>query len=358
MPGLIQAAASSAAVVLLSVSAPVGRPPCGCAPPPHVLCQSPTHPAPPPPLAIARYVGQYGDAKNIIDISENCGHLIADGHGFSQAHLLPKEPGRFEALLQTGKTTTLAFSGPGPTPSANVTVGEERLERHDFGAEVEAKIHAAVHADPDKVRAAAMAAHPPAEPTPARTSDLVSVPGLDPDIHFRTIYATTDNFMGIPIYERQGAYMQRPAAEALVRVAETLKPLGYGLYITDAYRPWYATKMFWDATPPEDHNFVADPSEGSRHNRGCAVDLTLYDLKSGKPVEMTGRIDEMSARSFADYPGGTTRQRWFRALLRREMEKQGFAVYSDEWWHFDYKDWRDYGIGTATYTELAEGKAH
>ena len=127
---------------------------------------------------------------------------------------------------------------------------------------------------------------------------------------------------------------------------------GYGLLIHDGYRPWYVTKMFWDATPESAHVFVADPSQGSRHNRGCAVDLTLYDLKSGTAVEMTGRYDEMSPRSYADYVGGTSRQRWFRALLRGAMEAQGFSVYPEEWWHFDYKDWSDYAIGTATFSQL------
>jgi D-alanyl-D-alanine dipeptidase len=84
------------------------------------------------------------------------------------------------------------------------------------------------------------------------------------------------------------------------------------------------------------------------------VDLTLYDLKSGKAVEMTGRYDEMSPRSYADYVGGTSRQRWLRQLLRSAMEAQGFAVYPEEWWHFDYKDWSDYGIGNATFAQLAK----
>ena len=135
-------------------------------------------------------------------------------------------------------------------------------------------------------------------------------------------------------------------------MARALAPKGYGLLIHDAYRPWFVTKMFWDATPDTSHVFVADPSQGSRHNRGCAVDLTLYDLKTGRAVEMTGRYDEMSPRSFADYIGGTSRQRWLRELLRTSMEAQGFAVYPQEWWHFDYQDWNEYGIGNATFTEL------
>jgi D-alanyl-D-alanine dipeptidase len=83
------------------------------------------------------------------------------------------------------------------------------------------------------------------------------------------------------------------------------------------------------------------------------VDLSMYDLRTGKPVEMTGRYDEMSTRSYADFVGGTSRQRALRQILRSAMEAQGFTVYPQEWWHFDYKDWPVYGIGTVTFTELA-----
>src|ERR1043165_7436048 len=96
--------------------------------------------------------------------------------------------------------------------------------------------------------------------------------------------------MGTPFYASAHAFMQRPAAEAVARASAELKKLGYGLLIHDAYRPWYVTKMFWDGTPPDKHVFVADPSQGSRHNRGCAVDLTLYDLKTGAPIRMTGGV--------------------------------------------------------------------
>jgi D-alanyl-D-alanine dipeptidase len=150
------------------------------------------------------------------------------------------------------------------------------------------------------------------------------------------------------------AYLQRPAAEALKRVHDRLSEHGYGLLIYDAYRPWHVTKMFWDATPEKYHNFVADPAKGSRHNRGCAVDLTLYDLKTGKPVEMVSGYDEFSDRAFPDYPGGTSRQRWHRDLLRRAMQAEGFSVYEAEWWHFDYKDWQKYPILNKTFEELAK----
>ncbi len=99
---------------------------------------------------------------------------------------------------------------------------------------------------------------------------------------------------------------------------------------------------------------MADPSQGSRHNRGCAVDLTLYDLKTKKPIVMVGGYDEFSDRSYPNYPGGTSRQRWLRALLRATMEAAGFTVNDAEWWHFDFKDWRDYPILDVPFEDLTQ----
>ena len=130
---------------------------------------------------------------------------------------------------------------------------------------------------------------------------------------------------------------------------------GYGLLLHDAYRPWHVTKMFWDATPADMQDFVANPNQGSRHNRGCAVDLTLYDLETGEPIEMVGLYDEFSERSYPDYQGGTSLQRWHRELLRDAMEAEGFTVYDKEWWHFDYKDWKQYRIGNQTFEEIDAG---
>jgi D-alanyl-D-alanine dipeptidase len=150
--------------------------------------------------------------------------------------------------------------------------------------------------------------------------------------------------------------MQRPAAEAVVRASQHLHTLGYGLLIHDSYRPWYVTKMFWEGTPPEKRIFVANPEQGSRHNRGCAVDLTLYDLKTGEQLRMTGGYDEMSERSYPFYPGGTAHERWHRDLLRRAMEAEGFTVYEEEWWHFDYKDWKQYPILNLTFEQLESSR--
>ncbi len=148
--------------------------------------------------------------------------------------------------------------------------------------------------------------------------------------------------------------MQRPAAEALLRVHRKAKEHGLGLLIYDAYRPWYVTKMFWEATPAEMKHFVADPEKGSRHNRGCAVDLTFYDLKTGKPVETIAGYDEFSTRAYPMSPGGTSRQRYYRTLLRQMMESEGFAIYEYEWWHFDYADWKQYPILNVPFEKIAD----
>jgi len=230
-------------------------------------------------------------------------------------------------------------------------------DRNDPGADASRSYHITPAKPVEQLRRTALAATPPAENRSFRQSDLVELAPLDTAIHLDIRYATSNDFLGAPVYTQARAFLQRPAAETLLRVLRKLQPLGYGLLIHDGYRPWYVTKIFWDATPAEGKIFVADPAQGSRHNRGCAVDLTLYDLKTGQPIEMTGGYDEMSPRSFPNYPGGTSLQRWRRDLLRRAMESEGFTVYESEWWHFDYKDWREYGILNVPFENLGIGSS-
>jgi D-alanyl-D-alanine dipeptidase len=306
------------------------------------------------PSELKRLIGEYRSGDAALTVYEVNGALFADGFTMHQTPLRRIGATRFSANAARAAQapTVVNFEIDRSQRAAAAIVGGTRLQFRDIGAEVVEKIRAGVKADTGQLRAAALIAKPPAEPAPKRAFDLVDLATVDPGIKFDIRYASSNNFIGFALYERPAAYLQRPAAEALGRVERALAPKGYGLLIHDAYRPWFVTKMFWDATPESDHMFVADPSQGSRHNRGCAVDLTLYDLKTGHAVEMTGRYDEMSPRSFAAYVGGTSRQRWLRELLRAEMEAQGFVVYPEEWWHFDYKDWNDYAIGNATFAEL------
>lgn len=288
-------------------------------------------------------IGQYGERAAPLTVFERDGALFADGRGLSAARLTSLGGGRY----------AIANGGELVLEKGSVRLNGTRLAFHDFGAETQAAIRAAVRADPAALRQRALAATPPAETGDFLPADLVDLTTIDPRIRLDIRYAGADNFMGMPLYERAAAYLQRPAAQALGRVQAALAKQGYGLMIHDAYRPWFVTWMFWEATPPEDHAFVADPAKGSRHNRGCAADLTLYDLRTGRPVEMPSRYDEFSDRAYADFIGGTTAQRARRAILREAMVAQDFEVYPEEWWHFDFKDWRHYGIGTRTFTALA-----
>lgn len=197
---------------------------------------------------------------------------------------------------------------------------------------------------------------PPVEAGPFRAAELVELVKLDPTIRLDIRYATKNNLLGRRVYKEARAFLQRPAAEALVRVSSSLRAQGYGLAIFDGYRPWQVTKVFWDATPADKKEFVADPQKGSRHNRGCAVDLTLYDLKSGQEVRMPSEYDEMTERSHINYKCGNAEATRLRELLRVAMEAEGFSVYEPEWWHYDYNDWKQYPILNVSFGKIGHEK--
>jgi zinc D-Ala-D-Ala dipeptidase len=195
---------------------------------------------------------------------------------------------------------------------------------------------------------------PPKETGQFREPDLVEIAKLDPTIRLDIRYATTNNFLHRPVYRQARAFLQRPAAEALVRANQSLRAKGYGLLVFDGYRPWSVTKIFWDSASEAERKieFVANPKNGSRHNRGCAIDLSLYELSSGSEVKMPSGYDEFTERAFPTYQGGTPEAKAARDLLRGAMETEGFTVYPAEWWHFDYKDWPKYRILNMPFEEL------
>lgn len=186
---------------------------------------------------------------------------------------------------------------------------------------------------------------PPRDSKATRQADLVELVTLDPTIKLDIRYAGTNNFLGKPVYPEARAFLQRPAAMAVLAAHRELARYGYGLLIHDGYRPWAITKVFWDmtaGTPMQE--FVADPKSGSKHNRGCAVDLTLFDLATGAEVRMPSGYDDFSERAHPHYAGGEASERAARDLLRRLMEAEGFTVYENEWWHFDHDGWEDYPV--------------
>ena len=184
-----------------------------------------------------------------------------------------------------------------------------------------------------------------------REARLVELITLDPSIKLDIRYATDNNFVGKKVYLEARAFLQKPAAKALVKVHQKLKKQGLGLVIFDGYRPWSITKLFWEVTSEDKRKFVANPAKGSKHNRGCAVDLSVFDLKTGQLIDMPSGYDEFTERASPDYAGGTEKERANRDMLRRLMEEAGFTVNPNEWWHFDFKDWEKYAIYDISFTE-------
>ena len=193
---------------------------------------------------------------------------------------------------------------------------------------------------------------PPQEKGEFRKPDLVELIKLDPTIHLDIRYATTHNFVGRAVYKEARAFLQRPAAEALARVNRALEKKGYGLLIFDGYRPWHVTKIFWDFMPADKKQFVTDPNQGSPHSRGCAVDLSMFDLKTGKAVKMPSEFDEWTDRSQINHQGGSKDSHRLRDLLRFAMEAEDFSPAELEWWHYNYKDWADYQILDLKFSEV------
>jgi CubicO group peptidase (beta-lactamase class C family)/D-alanyl-D-alanine dipeptidase len=303
-------------------------------------------------------VGEYGWDYNTLYILERGGRLTALIQWFEEYPLVEVGPDTY-AFPDWGvyDGERVLFSRDSSGQVTQVVAGGVTFPRRPMASATGPSFRITPTAPVDQLRKAALAAQPPAETGDFLPTDLVDVVAMDSTIHLDVRYATTNNFLGVALYPQARAFLQRPAAEALVRVSRLLhQRFAYGIVIHDAYRPWYVTKMFWDATPPDDHAFVADPAQGSKHNRGAAVDIGLYDMYTGKEVPMPSGYDEMSDRAYSYYPAGSSIDRWNRDLLRSVMEHNGFAEIDSEWWHFDYKDWQRYRIGNVDFDKLVAAK--
>lgn len=180
--------------------------------------------------------------------------------------------------------------------------------------------------------------------------ELVNLEKFIPGVVLDIRYATTNNFTGEKIYNLARAYARKPVAEALKKIQADLKPKGLGLKIFDGYRPYSATVKFYEVY--RDTTYVASPYKGSRHNRGCALDLTLIDLKTGKELPMPTEWDSFKKEAWPSTPVADPQIRANRKLLIDTMEKHGFKVNSSEWWHFDFVGWQKFAVMDIDFEEL------
>lgn len=184
--------------------------------------------------------------------------------------------------------------------------------------------------------------------SPPPASDFVDMAKEAPSIRLDLRYATTNNFTGQVVYPVNRCLLRRAVAERIVRVQADLQKRGLGLKIWDAYRPISVQKRFWSLVP--DERYVLQPVfkdgrpiEGSKHNRGAAVDVTLMNA-AGRELEMPTGFDDFSERAARAYRGSSLTARRHMKLLEKAMQKQGFLGYPTEWWHFDDPHWEQYEL--------------
>jgi len=181
-------------------------------------------------------------------------------------------------------------------------------------------------------------------------NELVEIKKAIPNITLDIRYSTKNNFMQQVMYKQARAFARRPVVEALKMIQKELNKKGYGLKIFDGYRPYAITVEFYKKA--SDKNFVANPAKGSKHNRGCAVDLTLVNLKTGKEIPMPTPYDSFSAAAAANYEKVLPAQKKNRDLLIGTMAKHGLKVLENEWWHYDFVGWKNYNLMDIPFEKL------
>ena len=216
------------------------------------------------------------------------------------------------------------------------SVGGNRYSRRFFAGENGKPFRFAVSGDWQELKNAASAAVMPANLGAGQQAQLVNLAQAVPGIKLDLRYAGTDNCFGNVLNDDARAFLDVEAAAALNTVQLNLAQYGYGLLVWEAYRPWSVSKLAYDALPLENKSMLPAPEVGFSHNTGRSVDVSLYSLATGEPVDMISDFDEPSIRQYANFAGGTELERYCRDLLRTQMQLAGFTASDMEWWHFDY----------------------
>jgi len=171
---------------------------------------------------------------------------------------------------------------------------------------------------------------------------IVFLGDIDSSFVYDVRYATENNFTGKILYQSTKIFLRKSAADSLKKVNEYLKNnYNLRLKIFDGYRPLSVQKFMWSVFP--DENYVANPSKGSRHNRGAAVDLTLVDMNS-KELNMGTGYDDFTEKAHSNYKNLPEQILKNRNILINTMQRFGFHPIETEWWHFDFKDWKNYSV--------------
>jgi len=191
--------------------------------------------------------------------------------------------------------------------------------------------------------------------TVAQEQTFVEVTTINPNIQLDIRYATENNFLNRVVYPQARCFVRYPVGIKLDSIQQELESIGLGLKIFDGYRPLSVQKQMWEILP--DDQYVANPQNGSRHNRGAAVDVSLVDF-SGSELPMPTEYDdftEKAAHAYQNLPAEIRRNRW---ILKTIMEKYGFTPIKSEWWHYDLKGWEIFPISDLSFEEIEQMNAH
>jgi len=288
---------------------------------------------------IGKYGSSGGTAESFL-VLEKDGQLQLLG----QAYQWLSEKGRDTFSMTGDPNRPVIFSRDSLGQAVTCASGGQQYSRIPYPGEPGTARRQARGLALDSLWREARRARPPRERGRFASADLVEIRDLAPEIVVDQDYADPGNTYGFSLYDREAAYLQRPAAKALARASGSLRKFGFILKIGDAYRPWHVTKFLRLAAPPSERQFYANPAKGSHHNRGTAIDATLVDLATGREADMGYGEDELSERAASDFPGGTSLQRWNRLALRTALEREGFRNLRTEWWHFRFISRRRYPI--------------
>jgi zinc D-Ala-D-Ala dipeptidase len=186
--------------------------------------------------------------------------------------------------------------------------------------------------------------------------ELVELKTLLPRIVYDLRYASQQNFVHQAVYPvaTNKTFLRKPAAQALVQIQTVLQQQKLGIKIFDAYRPYHITVKFWELV--KDDRYVANPANGSGHNRGLAIDLTLIDLTTGKELDMGTGFDNFSdtaRHSFIQLPATVLKN---RQLLKKLMQQYGFVALETEWWHYAWPNNHNYEVMDLPHKKIAAVK--
>lgn len=300
----------------------------------------------------------YGNGENVL-IRENAGRLELlyrfsyEDNTFAGANVFPLTKQHFDSysMIEAGpmnrSEATVKFERDADGYGIACRVGGHTYSREYFGFGVGERLRPFRFPELTaekwtELKNTAAQAVMPAALEAGTKAELVNAASIS-GIKVNSVYGGSENCFSAPLYNSSSLYVSTGAADALGKVQQRLAEQGYGLVLWDAYRPWSVSKLAHLALPDNRKGMLDDPDlKGSTHNTGNAVDVGLYDLKTGAEVELSSGFDEPTIRQYARYAGGTSRQRYLRSLLRDTMELYGFKGIEMEWWHFEFGDISQY----------------